>query len=221
MLSLRLRRQGWRWLSPPVPALIQAWAEPIPSRAAPANALDFVVCDAEMSGLDPREAELLSLGWVRVSAGEVLLATARHQLVRNTQTVGQSAIVHGLRDCELAAARGLEAALHELLRATAGAVLVFHNAQLDLAFLNRAYRRSLGAPLLLPVVDTLRLEQRLLNRRGIPIAHGDLRLQTCRERYGLGAHSAHNALGDALATAELLLAQLAKRGKDVRLRDLL
>jgi DNA polymerase-3 subunit epsilon len=186
-----------------------------------AGATDFLVCDAEMSGLDPQQAELLSLGWVRVSGNEILMETAEHHLIRNRDSVGQSATVHQLRDCELSAAGSLDDALSALLSASAGCVLVFHNAQLDLAFLDRAAKRLLGAPLLMPTVDTLLQEQRLLQRREQPIGSGELRLQACRDRYGLSAHAAHNALGDALATAELLLAHLSRRGADLKLRDLL
>ncbi|HCM04525.1 MAG TPA: 3'-5' exonuclease, partial [Oceanospirillales bacterium] len=39
-------------------------------------------------------------------------------------------------------------------------------------------------------------------------------------RYNLPAYPAHNALMDALSAAELLLAQLDYKGRDVRLRDL-
>jgi DNA polymerase-3 subunit epsilon len=186
-----------------------------------ARATDFLVCDAEMSGLDPEHAELLSLGWVRVSGNEVVIDTARHELIRNRDSVGQSATVHQLRDCELSAAGSLDDALSALVTASAGCVLVFHNAQLDLAFLDRAAKQLLGAPLLMPTVDTLLQEQRLLQRREQPIGSGDLRLQACRDRYGLSTHVAHNALDDALATAELLLAHISRRGAGLRLRDLL
>jgi DNA polymerase-3 subunit epsilon len=46
-----------------------------------------------------------------------------------------------------------------------------------------------------------------------------LRLAECRSRYNLPAYPAHNALMDALAAAELLLAQLDHKGKKVRLTD--
>ena len=180
----------------------------------------FLVCDAEMSGLDPREAELLSLGWVRIEGLEIALGSADHKLIRNQRSVGQSATIHQLRDCELSGAEDVEEALNMLFEAAAGCVLVFHNAALDTAFLDCAAKDVYGAPLLLPTIDTLLLEQKLLQRQERPIAQGDLRLGACRERYGLTTHNAHNALGDAMATAELLLAHIAKRGKGLQLKDL-
>ncbi len=221
MWDLRLRR--WRWLrrSGVDERLQTIWAESLPKRQRLLEDVVFLVCDAEMSSLNPEEGEVLSLGWVRVEGGEISLNSARHCLVQNQNSVGQSATVHRLRDCELAAGGSLEDALAALLSAARGGVLVFHHAPLDMAFLNRAAKRCLGGPLLLPAVDTLALEKRLMERREQSIPQGALRLQACRERYGLPAHHAHNALTDALATAELLLAQCAARGPRLRLGDLL
>ena len=103
-----------------------------------------------------------------------------------------------------------------------GRVLVFHNAVLDNAYLNRLSRTLYGAPLCLPTVCTLQLERRRLHRRDRAIKPGDLRLAACRARYGLPPYPSHNALWDALATAELLLAQAgrASGGKPLSLREL-
>ncbi len=75
----------------------------------------------------------------------------------------------------------------------------------------------------MPTVDTLLLEEAILRRKDAPIMPGDLRLQACRERYNLPNYPAHNALVDALATAELLQAQAQHRsgGKHFPLRNFL
>ena len=208
----RLHRQGRASGTP----LQHCWQQPLPSTSSDWRRASFLVCDAEMSSLEPATGELLSLGWVAIEDGGIQLATAWHRLIRAADSVGQSATVHQLRDCELAAGQAIDQVLAEFLEAAAGRVLVFHNAFLDMAFLNKAARALYGVPLLLPTVDTLALEERLLRRREQAIQAGDLRLQGCRDRYGLPPYPAHNALLDALATAELLLAHArhrAGRGK--------
>lgn len=219
----RLRLLRWYWSRKvEVDANLRAcWEEPLASRSLPLEAVDFLVCDAEMSGLDARCDDLLSIGWVRLSGGEIILGSAEHHLIRNRTSVGQSAVIHQLRDCDLTSAAGLDRAFEAFLRAARGCVLVFHHAPLDLAFLNRASESLYQAPILMPVVDTLHLEQRLIQRRERTPVAGELRLQACRERYALGGHDAHNALTDALATAELLLAHASRWGRDLRLGDLL
>ncbi len=204
-------------------ALQQCWRAPLPSTGRDWRRVSFLVIDAEMSSLDVAEGELLSVGWVCMEEGGIALGSARHYLIRPDRSVGQSAAIHQLRDCDVAEADAPEVVMAQFFEAAAGRVLVFHNAALDMAFLNRLSRREFGAPVLLPAVDTMRQEHALLKRRDRPIKPGDLRLQACRDRYHLPPYPAHNALLDAVATAELLLAMAAhrSRGQPFPLRDLL
>ncbi|MEM1113851.1 MAG: exonuclease domain-containing protein [Pseudomonadota bacterium] len=188
-------------------ALADCWQESPPRPGNNWRQGAYLACDAEMSSLDVGEGELLSLGWVAINEGAVDLGSAEHLLLKPSDSVGQSAAIHQLRDCEFDDAVDDKTAIEALLAAASGRILVFHYAVLDLAYLDVLCRSVYGAPLLLPVLDTLALERRCLERRDQPIASGALRLQACRERYGLPAYPAHNALVDALATAELLLAQ--------------
>ncbi|MBE9539145.1 MAG: 3'-5' exonuclease [Proteobacteria bacterium] len=169
-----------------------------------------------MSALDTSEGELLSLGWVVVERGAIALASARHYLLKARHSVGQSATIHQLRDCELREGISEDELLELFLAAATGKILVFHNASLDTAFLNQLTYRAFAAPLLMPTVDTLLLEEKVLRRSDTVIKPGDLRLQACRDRYNLPIYRAHNALLDALATAELLLAQAGHRSAKER-----
>ena len=67
-----------------------------------------------------------------------------------------------------------------------------------------------------PVIDTMSLEARLHRqslwarfRRWLGRPPVSIRLNASRQRYGLPAYQGHHALVDALATAELLQAQIA------------
>jgi DNA polymerase III subunit epsilon len=204
-------------------ALQNCWSRPLPSTGSSWHRVSYLVVDAEMSSLDVSEGELLSVGWVLVEDGAIALSSARHHLIQPERSVGQSATIHHLRDCELDGAQTREAVLQHFLEAAAGRVLVAHNAALDLAYLNRVSRREFAAPILMPVVDTLIQEQRLIQRREQAIKPGDLKLSACRARYNLPDFTAHNALSDALATAELLLAMARHRSGDqpISLRQLM
>lgn len=220
MQFLALRRRWARRQAELPEALAGAWRVPPPGAATPVEKLSFLACDAEMSGLDPAGDEILSLGWIAIDDAELRVDSAAEVLLNNENGVGQSATIHRLRDCELRDGLSLEAALRCFVTASTGRVLVFHNTPLDMAFLNRASRKCWGLPLLLPSVDTLRIEQQRLRRRDEELTEGCLRLPNCRTRYRLGPHRGHSALTDAIATGELLLAQIAARGSGLRLRDL-
>jgi DNA polymerase-3 subunit epsilon len=68
------------------------------------------------------------------------------------------------------------------------------------------------------------LERHLVEAAGGSVRelHSDLTLDACRTRRGLPDHLQHSAGADAIACAELLLAQLAQLGgaRQVRLREL-
>ena len=216
MIALSLRRLRHRQRVAGT-ALAACWQTPLKSTGSDWRQASYLVCDAEMSSLEVASGELLSLGWVAIQAGSIGLDSAHHLLLSPEGSVGQSATIHQLRDCELADGADSLRVLEAFLAAAAGHILVFHHAALDLAYLDRLCQQHYGAPLLMPVVDTLALERRRLARRDQPIGSGELRLQACRERYGLPDYPAHNALVDALATAELLLAQ-ATHGLDIKPR---
>lgn len=187
-----------------------AWLRaPLPSPRQDYRDLELIAVDLEMTGLDSRRDAIISVGWVEIQAGVIELASARYYRLKPPNSVGHSATIHQLRDVDLTDAAPLPDILQKLLRACQGKVLVFHNAALDMGFLNKAFREHFAMPLLAPVVDTLMLEKAKFERRDKAIVPGALRLAACRSRYNLPAYPAHNALVDAVATAELLLAQLS------------
>lgn len=200
---------------------MKVWlAEQLPAAKTAAVDVPYLVLDIEMTGLDAQQHQMISIGWVEVAANKVLLSSARHFLIQAQTDVGQSATIHQIRDVDLEQGISEKEALSQLLVASAGKVLVFHHAYLDRQFLNVALKNYFAVPLAAPIVDTLQLEKQHLMRSNNLIEQGALRLGACRQRYGLPAYHAHNALVDAVATAELLLAIIARK-KNSHLKDLL
>ena len=179
----------------------------------------FLALDCEMSGLDVKHSQLLSIGWVVIDRGRIVNASARHQLIHAERGVGDSSRIHGLFDSNLAGASSVASALMLLIQQMQGAVLVFHHAPLDIRFLQKAALENFHCPLMFPFVDTMGIEKRRIHMQG---KTRGLRLSQCRERYGLSSGSQHNALADAQATAELLLAQASylDRKHALKLSDL-
>ena len=203
---------------------------PLPAVATALDDLKLLALDLETTGLDPRRDRLLSFGWVPVDGGEVVLGQACAFVVRGQgaqdagvaggavggavgEGVGQSATVHGLTDDDLAQGVPLADALAALLDALAGRALLAHYASVETGFVGAACRRLWGVAPAFVVVDTLELERRALAAGGRWRQEPDpgaLRLWAARERRGLPLYPAHEALTDALACAELYLAQRAE-----------
>lgn len=206
--------------------LRDALAVPLPDANVTTGRLPLLAVDIETTGLDAGCDRVLSVGWVPVDGRDVVLAGARYRVVRpeGDDAVGASATVHGLTDDELAVGVPLAEAVAELLADLAGRVLLAHFAPIETEFLGRACMRLWGTGLPWPVVDTLQLEHRLITTAWQPDPPvGALRLWAARERHRLPRTGPHHALTDAVACAELYLAQTAELadGRPLSLRGLL
>ena len=179
----------------------------------------FLAVDCEMSGLDPKTSQLLSIGWIGIEHGRIVNASARHQLIHADRGTGESSRIHGLLDSSIAGATSDASVLMLLIKQMQGAVLVFHHARLDIRFLQKAAIENFHCPMLFSYIDTMDIEKRRIHLQG---KTRGLRLSQCREHYGLSSGSQHNALADAQATAELLLAQASylDRNESLKLSDL-
>ena len=216
-----LRTQRWwsrrREVTPPYDSLLD---RRVPSPSAPVSSVEFVSLDIETTSLDAASADMLRVGWVVRRNGRVDRGTAETWIVRPSGEVGDSASVHGLTDTMGGAGLDWGIVIDKIVKALAGRVLVVHHAGLDKALLDRMCRQRYGAPLLVPVVDTLALEHRRQSQRHHIEEGGSLKLSDLRGAYGLPRYAAHDCLVDAIATAELLLAMIAHR-RARRLDDLL
>jgi len=172
----------------------------------------LMAVDLEMTGLDPNSDQILSIGLIPIEKGQLQLSRAEQKLIQINGSVGQSATIHGIVDHQLQAGVSIDSAIEWFLERTRGKLLVAHHSPLDLGFLQVAIKQVSGESIKLLAIDTLALERKRLLRKQDVLKEGTLRLGACRARYGLPVYAAHNALVDALACGELLLAQVAALG---------
>lgn len=193
-----------------------------PDDRTPVDVLPLLAVDLETTGLSATHDSILSVGVVPVDGGRIDLGRARRWLVAHPDP-GEAVTVHGLTHDDLEDGRPLAEVLADLREALHGRVMLAHHAPFETGFLRAAWLGVGEEPPPLTAVCTLRLQRRVLARAGVhEPPRGALRLWQARARFGLPAVRAHDALGDALACAELYLAQVAELGAagPLRLRDL-
>ncbi|MBW8190591.1 3'-5' exonuclease [Neiella marina] len=204
------------------------YSQVITSGTTPISHINMVAMDFETTGLDSNDNDIVSMGLVPFNLNRIFCRQARHWLLKPTTPLDeQSVVLHQITHAEVADAPRFDKVITELLTVLAGSVVVVHYHQLERAFLRNKIQQVLGDTLLFPLIDTMELEFRALDARrgllgklfGAPI--GSTRLTDSRKRYGLPVYNQHHALTDALATAELLQAQLAHHyRRDTPLQDL-
>lgn len=222
LLSLEQQRKRLYQRLPESP-LRAFYAVPFHKRGERACDLSYLSVDLETTGFEPQTDAILSIGHVDIEHGQIEVGSARHVIVQpHTEISEQSAAIHGLTDDTCAKGQGFRQAIEELLYSLSGKILIAHHARLELGFIDRACRSLYGGPFITPTVDTLYLALQRMQRRQHSFPAGALRLYKLREEYGLPRYKAHNALTDALATAELFLAQLAEKGgpENLKLKDI-
>lgn len=195
----------WRWRA--LDRTLRAGGAGLPDAMLKVNAAPLLAIDLEMTGLNPAADAIVSIGWVPIDEGAIDIAGASEVGIEAdpSHSVGHSATIHGIRDCDrldgLAPARALE----ELMDALAGRIAVFHHAPLDTAFLDRAMKQQLGRGWRTPWIDTLAWFRRRQADRDHDDSGASTRLDAVRENFGLDARASHNALDDALSCAEVAL----------------
>ncbi len=176
-----------------------------PSGRTPWSAASYCTIDLELSGLDPRRDEIVSFGAIPIEEGRVQLSAAVQGRVRPLGSMSEAAIrVHGMRAIDLADAPPLDIAIDPLLAVMAGRVPVVHVAAVERSFLRPALRRQ-GLRLRRPMIDTSVLGLVWLHERD---GQGPQRMSLTNLALALGlpVHHPHDALDDALTTAQAFIA---------------
>lgn len=183
----------------------------------PISEVPFVAMDVETTGLKADRHAILSVGLVPFTLRRISVGGSRHWVVKpRLPLIQQSIQFHGITHTDIKHAPDMVEILPILLDCLAGRVVVVHHRAIERSFMDVVVKARWDEGLQFPVADTMAIEAmlhrekprglwaRLTNRPPVSI-----RLSDSRIRYGLPHYPPHNALTDALATAELFQAQCA------------
>jgi len=190
---------------------------------SPISQVPLMAMDVETTGLNPAKDSIVSIGILPMTLDCIRASQSKHWIVQpHVPLAEESVVFHGITHSQIESAPALIDILEPLLAAIAGHVLVVHCRAIERSFLNSALTRLIKEPIEMPMIDTMELEARLY-RQQPALSWWDrfyhkktpkrisIRLADSRMRYGLPFYKPHHAVTDALATAELLQAQVLHR----------
>lgn len=162
--------------------------------------LSYTVFDTETTGLNPSQGdEIIQIGATRIVNGKLLRHEAYEQLVDPQRNIPAASIpIHGITQDMVRGRPAIGEVLPVFHAYAQDTVLVAHNAAFDMKFL-QLKERSTGLRFDQPVLDTLLLSAVLHPNQE---SH---RLEAIAQRLNITVTGRHNALGDAMATAEVFL----------------
>lgn len=166
----------------------------------PLERLTYTVFDTETTGLNPAQGdEIIQVGALRILSGKILRGERFDQLVDPGREIPEASIpYHGIRPEMVQGQPRIGQVLPAFHAYAADTVLVGHNVAFDMRFLQMK-EAATGLRFDQPVLDTLLLAS--IAQPHEP-SHS---LEAIAARLGVGIAQRHNALGDALVTAELFL----------------
>lgn len=178
--------------------------------------IEFVALDFETTGLDSAQNSIISIGLVPFNLQRIFCNRAKSWYINPQDKLKEdSIIIHGITHTDLKGAPDLLRILEQLLEELSGKVVVVHYRRIERDFLDRNLRALINEGIVFPVVDTMQIEADLQKsqsqglfdwfKKKQPVS---IRLANSRLRYNLPIYQPHDALTDAIATAELLQAQI-------------
>lgn len=177
----------------------------------PLSELTYAVFDTETTGLLPHKDEIVQIGAVRVVNGRIVAGERLDQLVNPGCPIPPASTkVHHVTDAMVLNAPDIGKAGALFHSFASNSVIVAHNAPFDMAFLHR-HKARMGVEWDHPILDTVLLSAVLF---GASQTH-TLDALCDRLEVTIPPELRHTALGDAQATAEVLvrmLPMLAARG---------
>jgi DNA polymerase-3 subunit epsilon len=189
----------------------------------PIDQVPLMALDIETTGLNPNVDGIVSVGMIPMTTKIIQASCSQHWVINpNVPLVDATVALHGITHSKVKNAPTFEAVLSDILQMMAGHVMVVHCRAIERSFINHALKRILNETIEIPMIDTMELEARLYRKpvssswllnffKNKNIKPVSIRLAQSRTRYGLPFYAPHHAVTDALATAELLQAQLAYR----------
>jgi DNA polymerase-3 subunit epsilon len=203
----RLGRSRVR-LSPADAARVERYlASDTEDATAPLERQRLVVLDVETSGLRPRKDHLIAIGAVASHGKVVRFDDSFYAVLRQSQaSTAENILVHGIDGTTQTSAPDPAQSLLQFLGYARKAPLVAFHAEFDRVFILRSMREVLGIALANTWLDLADLAPALFPEHAAR-AHT---LDDWTRVFGIENYARHDALADALATAELLQILLAR-----------
>ena len=176
-------------------------------RDQPLHAIEYLVVDVETTGRAADESDRITeVAAVVVRDGAIVDRFS--SLIRPGRAIPPFIVrLTGITDAMVATAPPFSAVAPEVASRLAGRIFVAHNASFDWAFISAELARSSGVMPDNERLCTVRLARRLLSH--LPRRN----LDAVTHHYGVQIAARHRALGDAEATAQVLLRMIDDLGK--------
>jgi DNA polymerase-3 subunit epsilon len=211
--------------------VIRLWKKRLPSDILSRNINDcrYVVIDTELTGLNYKKDEIVSIGGIKMAGKRIELGKTFYATVKPRHSLtGESIIIHNITPSEVKDSPSIDSVIINFLNFCEDAIIVGHFISLDITFINRELNNAIKQKIENPLLDTVAIYDWIENHRLRTIGYdeimsGEKDLFSIAKKYNITISESHNALIDAFITAQLFqrfLIQLQIMGI-IKVKDLL
>ena len=170
--------------------------------------------DCETTSLDVKEAEIISIGAVKIRGNQVLTNESFYVLVKPEGMMEAANVtIHGLRPKDLSDGVPVEDAIRQFLNFIGGRTLVGYYLEYDVAMVNKFLKPMLGIKLPNRQIDVSSIFYQQEMNKTIHNAYIDLRMATMVNKLKIPDLPRHDALNDSINVALMYLTLMARERK--------
>ena len=175
---------------------------------------ELVSFDCETTSLDVKEAEIISIGAVKIRGNQVLTSESFYVLVKPEGMMEAANVtIHGLRPKDLSDGIPVEDAIYQFLDFIGGRPLVGYYLEYDVAMINKFLKPMLGIKLPHRQIEVSSIFYQQEMNKTIHNAYIDLRMATMVKKLKIPDLPRHDALNDSINVALMYLALMARSRK--------
>ena len=175
------------------------------------HADEIVSIDCETTSLDVKEAEIISIGAVKIRGNTILTSESFYVIVKPEGMLQAANVtVHGLRPKDLSNGIPVQDAIRQLLAFVGGRPLLGYYLEYDVAMINKFLQPMLGIKLPQKQIEVSSLYARQEEKYNYYDNYVDLRMASIIKKLQIPDLPRHDALNDAINVAVMYLTLQAK-----------
>ncbi|MDO4433798.1 MAG: 3'-5' exonuclease [Alysiella sp.] len=173
---------------------------------------EYISFDCETTSLDVKEAEIISIGAVKIRGKKILTSESFYVLVKPEGMMeARNVTIHGLRPKDLRNGLPIEQALKQFLDFVGGRPVVGYFLEYDVAMVNKFLKPMIGIGMPNRQIEVSAVYHRQETRYKYYDAEIDLRMATMIKNLGIPDLPRHDALNDSINVAMMYLALQARK----------
>ena len=175
---------------------------------------ELVSFDCETTSLNVKEAEIISIGAVKIRGNTVLTSESFYVLVKPEGMMEATNVtIHGLRPKDLSNGIPVETAIEQFLDFVGGRPLVGYYLEYDVAMVNKFLKPMLGIQLPQKQIEVSSIYYRQEMKKKYYDTYVDMRMAPMIKKLKIPDLPRHDALNDSINVALMYLALMAREKK--------